>query len=109
MKVPKVQPPYRTFELRINSSSKHHSPNRVRARAAKRDNFVVAVFNINENVRPAFPVDSGSPSEETAVALHRKSFTTFRPLSALPSAPNLWEAKNYQLCKTVTDRVDYAL
>jgi hypothetical protein len=73
MKVPKVQPPYRTSEPRINSSSKHHSPNRVRARAAKRDNFVVAVFNINENVSPAFPVDSASPSEETAVTLHRKS------------------------------------
>jgi hypothetical protein len=54
----------------------------VRARVAKRDNFVVAVFNINENVSPAFSVDSASPSEETAVALHRKSFTNFdrRPL-----------------------------
>jgi hypothetical protein len=31
---------------------------------AKRNNFVVAVFNINENVSPAFPVHSGSPSEE---------------------------------------------
>jgi hypothetical protein len=64
-----VQPSYRTFEPGINSSSKHHSPNRVRAPAAKCDNFVVAVFNINENVGPAFTNQlQGNPSKESGEA-----------------------------------------
>ena len=79
MKVPKVQPPYRTFEPRINSSSKHHSPNRVRARAAKRDNFVVAGFNINENVSPAFPNQlQGNPSKESGRLARSRSRTKSR-------------------------------
>jgi hypothetical protein len=48
----------------------------------------------------------GSPSKENCGDFVESQL---RPLPLLPTARNLWEAKNYQLCKTVTDGVDCAL
>ncbi len=78
-----VQPAYRTLNpeltpavsiIRLSGGS----------RALKCDNFVAASFNTNENVTRIV----GRPSVGIATLL------------LLPSARNLWRAKNYQLCKT---------
>jgi hypothetical protein len=42
------------LNLELTPAVSIHSPIRSVARVAKRDNFVVAVFNINENVSAAF-------------------------------------------------------